>query len=97
MCLVHNETSNKSRLVIIDADDFSAAPVASIELPYAVPYGAHGNWIADQQILIPRINAVKPPPRSRNPPCHARWFLNRWFPGPALVSRANNMREARRR
>jgi carotenoid cleavage dioxygenase len=41
---------NKSKLVIIDADDFSAPPVASIELPYAVPYGAHGNWIADQQM-----------------------------------------------
>ena len=50
MCLVHNETNNKSKLLIIDADDFSAAPVASIELPYAVPYGAHGNWITDQQL-----------------------------------------------
>jgi carotenoid cleavage dioxygenase len=36
--------------VIIEADNFSAAPVASIELPYPVPYGAHGNWIADQQL-----------------------------------------------
>ena len=44
MCLVHNETNNKSKLLIIDADDFSAAPVASIELPYAVPYG-YGNWL----------------------------------------------------
>jgi carotenoid cleavage dioxygenase len=50
LCLVHNETMNKSKLVIIDAGDFSAPPVASIELPYAVPYGAHGNWIADQQM-----------------------------------------------
>ena len=56
MCLVHNETSNKSRLVIIDADDFSAAPVASI--PYELPYAGAlqkarmpiGNWIADQQL-----------------------------------------------
>jgi carotenoid cleavage dioxygenase-like enzyme len=25
--------------------------VASIELPYPVPYGAHGNWIADQDLI----------------------------------------------
>ena len=50
MCLVHNEHANKSKLVIIDADNFAAAPVASIELPYPVPYGAHGNWIEDRQL-----------------------------------------------
>jgi len=25
--------------------------VASIELPYPVPYGAHGNWVADQDLI----------------------------------------------
>ena len=51
LCLVHNEYKDKSKLVIIDADNFSAAPVASIELPYPVPYGAHGNWVADQDLI----------------------------------------------
>jgi carotenoid cleavage dioxygenase len=32
-------------LVIIDALDFTAQPVARIELPHRVPYGFHGNWI----------------------------------------------------
>jgi carotenoid cleavage dioxygenase len=47
MTLAHDETSGKSRLVIIDAQNFSAPPVATIELPFRVPYGAHGNWIPD--------------------------------------------------
>jgi carotenoid cleavage dioxygenase len=34
-------------LVIIDAQDFAGAPVASIKLPHRVPPGFHGNWIAE--------------------------------------------------
>ena len=34
-----------SDLVILDASDFAAAPVARIKLPQRVPYGFHGNWI----------------------------------------------------
>jgi carotenoid cleavage dioxygenase len=34
-----------SDLVILDAADFSGAPVATIKLPRRVPYGFHGNWI----------------------------------------------------
>ena len=45
--LVHNETKQKSRMLIIDAQDFSAPPIATIHLPERVPYGAHGNWFPD--------------------------------------------------
>ncbi len=38
-----NETTD---LVIIDAQKFDAAPVASIGIPHRVPPGFHGNWIA---------------------------------------------------
>jgi len=38
---------NGSDLVIIDASDFTGPPVARIALPQRVPYGFHGNWIAD--------------------------------------------------
>jgi carotenoid cleavage dioxygenase len=34
-----------SDLVVIDASDFTAQPVARIKLPHRVPYGFHGNWI----------------------------------------------------
>ncbi|HUC16791.1 MAG TPA: carotenoid oxygenase family protein [Acetobacteraceae bacterium] len=34
----------QSRFVILDAEDFSAAPVAVVTLPRRVPLGLHGNW-----------------------------------------------------
>ena len=50
LSLVHSETSGKSRLIIVDAQNFAAPPAATIELPFRVPYGAHGNWVADSQL-----------------------------------------------
>lgn len=50
LSLVHSETSGKSRLIIVDAQNFAAPPVAIIELPFRVPYGAHGNWVADSEL-----------------------------------------------
>ncbi|NVN49025.1 carotenoid oxygenase family protein [Mycolicibacterium hippocampi] len=44
---VYDPARDGSDLVIIDASDFAGAPVARIELPQRVPYGFHGNWIAD--------------------------------------------------
>ena len=43
---VYNPARDGSDLVIIDASDFAAQPVARIKLPHRVPYGFHGNWIA---------------------------------------------------
>ena len=42
--LNHDETTGKSRMIIIDAQNFSAPPIATIHLPKRIPYGAHGNW-----------------------------------------------------
>jgi carotenoid cleavage dioxygenase len=42
---VYDPVRDGSDLVIIDAADFSAPPVARVELPQRVPYGFHGNWI----------------------------------------------------
>jgi carotenoid cleavage dioxygenase len=36
-----------SELVVLDAVNFSAAPVARIMMPTRVPYGFHGSWIPD--------------------------------------------------
>ena len=47
LSLSHDETSGKSRFNIIDATNFSAPPVAIIDIPQRIPYGAHGSWIAD--------------------------------------------------
>jgi carotenoid cleavage dioxygenase len=45
MTIVHDTATEQSRLVIIDARDFSAPPVATVYLPQRVPYGAHGSWV----------------------------------------------------
>jgi 8'-apo-carotenoid 13,14-cleaving dioxygenase len=39
-----NETTD---LVILDAEKFEGAPVASIRIPHRVPPGFHGNWIGN--------------------------------------------------
>lgn len=43
--IVHDTASNRSKLIIVDAQDFTAEPVATVHLPQRVPYGAHGSWV----------------------------------------------------
>jgi carotenoid cleavage dioxygenase len=44
---VYDKTRDASDLLILDASSFSGPPVATILLPQRVPFGFHGNWIAD--------------------------------------------------
>jgi carotenoid cleavage dioxygenase len=44
---VYDAAADRSDLVILDAGDLSAAPVATVHLPARVPYGFHGNWLPD--------------------------------------------------
>ncbi|EAZ92937.1 carotenoid oxygenase family protein [Crocosphaera chwakensis] len=46
LTFIHDEGSNTSELVIIDAQDFTASPIAKIQIPQRVPYGFHGMWLA---------------------------------------------------
>jgi carotenoid cleavage dioxygenase-like enzyme len=46
MTWVFNENNQTSDLLILDAAEFTAAPVAQIHLPVRVPMGTHGSWIA---------------------------------------------------
>lgn len=48
--LSHDTVSGESRLLIIDAQDFAAPPVATVHLPRRIPYGAHGSWVPDSII-----------------------------------------------
>lgn len=43
--IAHDTTTDRSHLVIVDARDFSGPPVATVEIPQRVPYGAHGSWV----------------------------------------------------
>ena len=47
MSYVYDDGSGRSELVVVDAQNFAAKPVARIKLPQRVPYGFHGDWVAD--------------------------------------------------
>ncbi|MEV0373082.1 carotenoid oxygenase family protein [Streptomyces sp. NPDC050636] len=44
---VYDAATDTSDLVVLDAEDISADPVATVHLPQRVPYGFHGNWLPD--------------------------------------------------
>jgi carotenoid cleavage dioxygenase len=47
MAYVYDGERNASDVVILNAQDISGPPAATIRLPVRVPFGFHGNWIAD--------------------------------------------------
>lgn len=44
---VYDQRTDRSDLVVLDAAEVSAAPVATVHLPTRVPYGFHGNYLPD--------------------------------------------------
>jgi carotenoid cleavage dioxygenase len=48
MTYLYNADTDRSDLTILDSTDLAAPPVATIHLPSRVPYGFHGNWLADR-------------------------------------------------
>ncbi|MFJ9822834.1 carotenoid oxygenase family protein [Streptomyces sp. NPDC101160] len=44
---VHDAADDRSDLVVLDAADLAADPVAVVHLPARVPYGFHGSWLPD--------------------------------------------------
>ncbi len=40
-------SDDSSELVVLDAHDITAGPVARVKLPRRVPFGFHGNWMPD--------------------------------------------------
>jgi carotenoid cleavage dioxygenase len=45
LAFTYDVNQDRSELVIIDAEDFAAQPVATIQLPRRVPAGLHGTWL----------------------------------------------------
>jgi carotenoid cleavage dioxygenase-like enzyme len=45
MSLVYDRTTDRSDLVVLDTDDFTGEPVATVKLPVRVPHGFHATWI----------------------------------------------------
>jgi carotenoid cleavage dioxygenase len=48
---VHDEGAGRTELVVLDASSFEAKPLARVPLPQRVPYGFHGSWIGDAELL----------------------------------------------
>ncbi|MFF0144784.1 carotenoid cleavage dioxygenase [Amycolatopsis sulphurea] len=44
---VYDGATDRSDLVVLDAQDIAAAPVATVHLPARVPTGFHGNWLPE--------------------------------------------------
>jgi carotenoid cleavage dioxygenase-like enzyme len=42
---VYDAATDRSDVVVLAADDFTAEPVATVHLPQRVPFGFHGNWV----------------------------------------------------
>jgi carotenoid cleavage dioxygenase len=47
MTYVYDASTDCSDLVVLDADNLTREPVATIHLPRRVPAGFHGSWLAD--------------------------------------------------
>ena len=45
VCFIHDEGKNQSECLIIDAREIDAGPVATIIMPFRVPYGFHAGWV----------------------------------------------------
>lgn len=48
--LVVDTSRAATDLILLDARDAAAPPVAKIALPHCVPLGFHGNWIAHSNL-----------------------------------------------
>lgn len=47
LAYVFDESTGKSDVVILHAQEFTSGPIATIHLPQRVPFGFHGNWAPD--------------------------------------------------
>jgi carotenoid cleavage dioxygenase len=50
MSYVYDHAEQRSALVLLDARDVGAGPVARIPLPVRVPYGFHATWVPAGEI-----------------------------------------------
>ncbi len=50
LSFVHDQTNNRSELIVLDAQDWSRPPLARVMLPVRVPFGFHGTWIDNRHL-----------------------------------------------
>jgi carotenoid cleavage dioxygenase len=47
---VYDTSEDSSELVVVNAQDMNAEPVARVLIPQRVPYGFHGAWLSEDQL-----------------------------------------------
>jgi carotenoid cleavage dioxygenase len=52
MSYVYDPKRDLSDVVILDAQDFTSEPIATIHLPVRVPFGFHGGWAPDVNAIV---------------------------------------------
>lgn len=52
LTFVYDKAKNASELIVVDAQDLTAEPLARVLIPQRVPYGFHGIWIPEQLMNI---------------------------------------------
>ncbi|WHT21819.1 carotenoid oxygenase family protein [Crossiella sp. CA-258035] len=50
LSVTSSETGAAADLLVLDATDLAAGPVATVHLPHRVPAGFHGSWITDAEL-----------------------------------------------
>jgi carotenoid cleavage dioxygenase len=50
MSFVFDRARDASELVVLDARDVGAGPLARVALPQRVPYGFHATWVPSQAV-----------------------------------------------
>ena len=43
--LFRSDRTDATTLNVLEAQDFTGEPVARVELPRRIPFGAHGSWL----------------------------------------------------
>jgi carotenoid cleavage dioxygenase len=49
LAYTYDVVDDRSAMLVIDAEDFAARPVATVHLPQRVPAGLHGTWLPAQR------------------------------------------------
>lgn len=52
---VYDNSSETSELVVVNAQDVTAEPVARVLIPQRVPYGFHGAWVSEEQLASSQL------------------------------------------
>ena len=47
---VYDEIEGTSEMIVVDAKNITAAPLARVMVPSRVPYGFHGAWVANDRL-----------------------------------------------